>query len=210
MFGRTLRVLVFFAVAFFLGRDAHAQAQSPSGTWRADTGSTFIIPLVTGNEFDMVLVQPNGTKELRHAAWVQGMEGTQFAYRLGAVTKTATFNAANPDRMVLASSDGAPNLFWTRLRHPEFGWRGILGTWKSTSGNTFVVVDRGRTFHIILTAPNGARTLLEASWIPGMEGTQFNYTMNNTRNVGTRMPRDENQIRMESGNGQVNSWTRIN
>lgn len=183
-----------------------ARAENPSGTWKSDSGNTFIVPLIGAGAFDFIKVAPTGAKELVRGSWVAGMEGTQFVYSVGAVRHTCTFNGQNPDRIHVAS--GAKTNFWTRVRNPQFGWLGVLGTWRSTSGNTFVIADRGRSFDIIMTAPSGAKSLIVASWIPGMEGTQFSYQVGTFRNVATRMPRDENQIRIESNNGTVNNWTR--
>ena len=97
------------------------------------------------------------------------------------------------------------------LQHePIAGWRGVLGTWRSTSGNSFVIADRGRSFHIILTDVNGRKSILNASWIPGMEGTQFTYQNGPVRATITRMPSDNDQVRVESSDGKVNTWTRVN
>lgn len=203
------RVLLSF-IAVVIGvllLDRPAHAESPSGTWKSDSGNTFIIPLIGSGDFDIIKVAPTGAKSLLSARWVPGMEGTQFSYQFNGAVYTGTFNGNDPDRVRVAS--GAQANFWVRIRNPQFGWLGVLGTWQSTSGNKFVIAARGRTFDIIMTAPNGQKTLLQASWIPGMEGTQFAYQFGATRNVATRMPRDENQIRIESSTGSVNNWVRI-
>lgn len=205
---RSLRSFLFvisLLAAFAWARPA--RAQDPSGVWKSDTGNTFIIPPAVTGDFDMIKVVPAGTKELLRAAWVTGMEGTQFAYMTGGVRYVCTFNGQNPDRIQVAYGEKAN--FWTRVRHAQFGWRGVLGTWRSTSGNTFLIVDRGKSFNIIFTDTKGAKSVITASWIPGMEGTQFEYTGSGSRVVATRVPRDENQIRVETNTGQVTFWTRV-
>lgn len=174
-----------------------ARAESPTGTWSSTSGNVFTIPLVSGASFPIILTDPTGKKGVFQASWVEGMSGTQFTYG----PNTCTFNRNDPDRIRVQGP--SVSSFWTRIKAPQYGWLGILGTWQSDSGSTFIVADRGRTFHII----KGNQVIM-AQWVEGTGGAQFSYMSGGSRVVATRNQSDDNRIRVESPNGKVNMWTR--
>jgi hypothetical protein len=83
------------------------------------------------------------------------------------------------------------------------------GTWKSTSGNTFVIPDSKTEFDVVRQGPDGARELMKARWVEGMTGTQFTYRSNGVTCTATFNQRDPDMLRVVCGNQQPSVWTRV-
>lgn len=84
---------------------------------------------------------------------------------------------------------------------------GAYGTWRSNSGNTFVIPYSKTSFDIIITLANGQRQIGQGSWVEFPR--RFTYTVSGMRGscVATFDYQDPNRIRVEGPNG-TNYWTR--
>ncbi len=89
------------------------------------------------------------------------------------------------------------------------GWK-IFGTWRSTSGNIFVVNSTGYGgFSLTWIQPNGQQALLRGNWVAGLRGTQFQYwDLNGYSYTGTFSSRDPNRVRVVTNTGTTTWWYR--
>lgn len=89
------------------------------------------------------------------------------------------------------------------------GWK-IFGTWRSTSGNIFVVNgSEYGGFNLTWIQPSGQQALLRGSWVQGLRGTQFQYwDLNGYGYTGTFSSRDPNRIRVTTSTGATTWWYR--
>lgn len=185
---------------------ATAQAASPVGVWRSSSGNTFIIPPFDAAPFVMVLVAPNGTRELYTGRWTPGLEGTQFTYaKPNTKALTATFDSRNANTIKVLGSD--TNTTWSKTG--ALTQTSVSGTWRSSSGNRFVVLPplgEGANFDVIMTRPSGERELYPARWVPGLDGTQFAYGAS-FETVATLDVRSMASIRVATTTGAT-TWTR--
>lgn len=195
--------------ALLVTASSEARAGTIYGTWSSTSGNVFEIPYSGGHGFDMILTYPSGQRVVLRAHWVAGMRGTQFTYRFGRFTYTATFSQSMGNRLRVVSSPGGQVSWWKRHRRAS---RSMLwaGTWRSTSGNLFVVPASRGSFNIIIKHPNGTQRVVRAHWVAGMEGTQFYYYFGRDRVTATFNARDRNRIRTVNSAGTVTFWTRIN
>jgi hypothetical protein len=162
-------LLAVFTFAAVVAAPRIASAAGAVGTWQSDSGNTFVIP-DSRTDFDLIMTRPDGQQTVYRAAWVQGMVGTQFAY--GNPRCTATINRRDPDVIHVACPQ--QNTTWVRVAQQHGRPGGIVGTWHSTSGFHFAIPKFSRgEFDILMTAPNGVKTLMKGDWVEGMVGTQF-------------------------------------
>jgi hypothetical protein len=144
-----------------------AEAGSAVGTWTSDTGATFVIP-ESKTDFDLIVTRPNGKREVYKAHWVEGLVGTQFTY--GDCTSTISGQDEDAIRTACAKTTS----MWRRVAVQRGRIDGIVGTWHSTSGFHFAIPKFSRTsFDILMTAPDGTKTLMEGVWVAGKVGRQF-------------------------------------
>jgi hypothetical protein len=165
------KVIVLFTLV--ISATSTAFAGSASGTWKSSSGNTFIVP-DSSTDFDLIVVLADGGKDVYSARWVEGMVGTQFVYgRTGVSPCTATFNRRDENRIRVACPDVEPT-FWTRVATQHGRPGGIVGNWRSTSGFHFAIPKFSRDeFDILMTSPQGDKTLMKGVWVEGMVGTQF-------------------------------------
>ena len=203
---KTFSTLLALALVPLLAFAATAQAASPVGVWRSTSGNTFIVPPFDASPFVMVLVAPNGTRELYTGRWTAGLEGTQFTYaKPNSQGLTATFDSRNANTVKVVG--GGTNTTWTKSG--TLTQTSVSGTWRSSSGNRFVVlppVSEGATFDIVMTRANGERELYPARWTPGLEGTQFGYG-SKFATIATLDVRSMSSVRVLA-NSEVTTWTR--
>jgi len=163
-------LLALFTFAAVVAAPRLAAASGAVGTWQSDSGNTFVIP-DSKTDFDLIMTRPDGQQTVYRAGWVQGMTGTQFRYGANP-TCTATINRRDPD--VIHVSCPQQDSTWVRIATQHGRPGGIVGTWHSTSGFHFAIPKFSRDeFDILMTAPNGTKTLMKGQWIEGMVGTQF-------------------------------------
>jgi hypothetical protein len=86
---------------------------------------------------------------------------------------------------------------------------GAAGTWKSTTGNTFLIPDASGDFDIVKQGTDGSRELLRAKWVSGMTGTQFQYVSNKITCTATFNLKDPDMLRVVCGSDPASVWTRI-
>jgi hypothetical protein len=83
----------------------------------------------------------------------------------------------------------------------------IYGFWRSTTGNTFEVPNsRSFRFDLILTRPNGQRSVLPGRWVAGMMGSQFTYVSGAERCTGTFSATRPDVVRVVCGGSNRVSW----
>jgi hypothetical protein len=205
---RRLAQYVFASLAV-LAVHSTAHAIDASGRWQSDSGNTFIIP-ASRTEFELIKRPLKGKDELIQARWIEGMVGTQFTYLSNQQTCTATFNLRNPDSLHVVCGT-APANTWTRVAQAPRGRPGgLVGTWKSSSGNTFLVPEWSRTeFDIVVTHTDGKKEIYKAHWVEGLEGTQFTYGPAGSINTATRNGENQDQIRIVGPKGDVFIWQRV-
>jgi hypothetical protein len=86
---------------------------------------------------------------------------------------------------------------------------GAAGTWRSTTGNTFLIPDATSDFDLVKQGVDGSRELLRARWVEGMTGTQFTYLSNNVTCTATFNLRNPDSLRVVCGREAPSFWTRI-
>lgn len=183
---------------------AFAHAQTIYGTWSSTTGNRFEIPNTGRWVFDIVLIRPNGAREVFQGRWVRGMMGTQFVYNYGQFRYTGTFSSVNP-RVVRVVDQHGTTSWWKRSTYRSARMV-FAGVWRSSSGNFFTVPATNQNFNMIATLTNGRKQVYYARWVPGMEGVQFQYgnpplTVTYNRQYG--------KMRVVGSNGVVTWWTRV-
>jgi hypothetical protein len=147
-----------------------ASASGAVGTWQSDSGNTFVIP-DSKTDFDLIMTMPDGRQTTFKAAWVQGMVGTQFVY--GNPRCTATINRRDTDVLHVVCGDDQSNT-WVRVAAQHDRPGGVVGSWHSTSGFHFAIPKFSRdVFDILMTAPNGTKSLMKGQWVEDLVGTQF-------------------------------------
>jgi hypothetical protein len=166
-----MRIVLVALISFVaaIAAPGSASADGVVGTWQSDSGNRFVIP-DSKTDFDLIMTRPDGGQEVYRAQWVRGMVGTQFMYGRGC---TATVNRRQPDVISVACT-GQMTTTWGRVAVQQGRPGGIVGTWHSTSGFHFAIPKFSRdAFDILMTAPNGQKTLMKGVWVDGMVGTQF-------------------------------------
>lgn len=87
---------------------------------------------------------------------------------------------------------------------------GNYGTWRSTSGNTFVISGSGNQISITLYSPDGKQYPGGGTWI--VPGQSFRYTipaLNNTYSEAAFDARDRNILHVRDAQGGMFTWNRV-
>lgn len=148
-----------------------AAAGEAFGTWKSDSGATFVIP-ESKTDFDLIVTRPDGTQVVYKGRWVDGEVGTKFQYGDNKADPcVARFSRKDPDKIRVTCADDQ-KATWLRVATQRHRTGGIVGTWRSTSGFHFAIPKFSKTeFDILMTSPTGVKTLMKAQWIE--VGTQF-------------------------------------
>jgi hypothetical protein len=85
--------------------------------------------------------------------------------------------------------------------------RSAVGTWRSQTGNVFVVPNSATGFNLGIHQTNGQQLAAPAQWVQGMIGVMFMYQSGNQWATCTYNHLAD-QIRVQAPNG-VTFWTRV-
>lgn len=84
-----------------------------------------------------------------------------------------------------------------------------VGAWQSSSGNSIVIPADTDPLVLVLTTPAGVKSLYTGRWVPGLEGTQFTYSVGyGDRRTATFDSRDARTILVRGGPDRDAVWTR--
>jgi len=179
------------------------------GRWQSNSGNVFdVAGAEDGSGFHVYMTSPTGQRMELRGRWIPGLVGTQFEYWDAQNHFTGTFNPHDGSKIRI--SNGKIVNWWQRegAQAPTSTSK-VTGFWSSTTGNVFSIAENGEQIALRVRNPNGAEQIMNGSWVPGLRGTQFQYSSaDGATNQGTFNPSDPNRVRIAGPNGVVSWWTR--
>ncbi len=81
------------------------------------------------------------------------------------------------------------------------------GVWRSTNGYLFRIPESSRHFELVITSPDGQRTLEQARWV--REGHSFTYTVSGTPGTALASYNAQYDALEVRGPGGTSWWRRV-
>jgi len=82
------------------------------------------------------------------------------------------------------------------------------GVWRSTTGYVLRIPESSRHFDLVITSPDGQRTLEQARWV--REGHSFTYTVSGTSGTALASYNAQYDALEVRGPGGTSWWRRVN